>query len=84
MWGGFWLVNVFAQPITIQPFNQINVRPYKVTLVPFSLLSSNDRKCGRNIKPNQIRRNFRSQNPALSLLTSPTFFFFLQIYFLNV
>lgn len=83
MWAGFWLVCVFAQPLTMQPFNQLHVRPYKTTLVPFSLLSSNDRKFGTDIKPNKIRRNLRSQNPALSLLTSPSFLF-LQVYFSNV
>lgn len=78
MWAGFWVVHVFAQP-----FNQLHVRSYKINLLPFLLLSFNDRKFGTDVKPNQIRRNFISQNSALSLLTSPTFFFS-QIYFSNV
>lgn len=82
VWAGFWLIHVFAEPITIQPFNQLNVRSYKTILVQFSLLSSSDRKFGTDIKSKQIRRNFRSQNPALSLLTSPIFF--LQMNFSNV
>lgn len=89
VWAGFWLIHVFAQPITTQPFNQLNARPHKITLVQFSLSPSNARKFGTDVNPNQIRRNFRSESSPFSpsfshLIFTNIFFLMFKITHTNV